>query len=99
MIRLRCGTILLDGFLAHLAERSLEHPDAAGRVVTLEYVRYLDGDRAGKQWARLGSTGAKGLPDDCLFDADGVALCMSVQTQQGLRDKWIDYREGELVVG
>ena len=99
MIRLRCGTILLDNFLAHLAEHALEHPDAAERVVTLEYVKCIEGERAGQQWARLGSTYRRGLPEDCLFEIDGLTLCMSPQTQQGLRDKWIDHRDGELVVG
>ena len=99
MIRLRCGTILLDGFIGHLADRALEHVDAADRVTTLEYVRCVEGEREGQQWARLGSTLRNGLPEDCLFEVDGLTLCMSHQTQQGLRDKWVDHRDGELVVG
>lgn len=99
MIRLRCGTILLDGFMGHLADRAVERADSADRVVTLEYLKCIEGDRAGQQWARLGSTARGGLPDKALFDVEGVTLCMSVQTQQGLKDKWVDYRDGELVVG
>ena len=99
MTRLRCGTILLDGFLAHLAEKSVERADAEDRVITLEYVKCIEGDRAGQQWARLGSTFRRGLPEESLFEVDGLTLCMSQQTQLGLREKWVDHRDGELVVG
>ncbi len=95
MLRLRCGTILLDGFLAHLAERDA----GEDRVTTLEYIGCASGERAGQQWARLGSAPRARLPDECLFAVGEATLCMSPQTQQGLRDKWVDYREGSLVVG
>ena len=97
MTRLRCGTILLNGFLDHIAESACRAPEE--RVVTLEYIKCAAGAQAGQQWARLGSTRRHGLPADCLFEADGVTVCMSPQTQRGLRDKWVDFRDGQLVVG
>lgn len=98
MLRLRCGVIFLDEFLGHLAERALERA-GEDRITTIEYVGCVEGPSAGKQWARLGWTRPLGLPDECLFDAGGVRVCMSPQTQLGLRDKWVDYKDGELVVG
>ncbi len=98
MLRLRCGVIFLDGFLGHLAEHSVARA-GDDRVATLEYIGCVEGPSAGRQWARLGWTRGLGLPDECLFDAGGVTLCMSPQTQQGLRDKWVDFKDGEIVVG
>ncbi len=98
MHRLRCGVIFLDGFLGHLAERALERAED-DRITTIEYVGCLEGPSAGRKWARLGWTRSLGLPDECLFEADGITICMSPQTQKGLRDKWVDFRDGQIVVG
>ncbi len=98
MERLRCGVIFLDDFLGHLADRAVERA-ADSRVTTLEYIKCADGRAAGQQWGRLGWTTPKGLPDECLFEVDGLTVCMSPQTQQGLRDKWVDFKDGKVIVG
>ena len=98
MERLRCGVIFLDGFLGHLAERALERA-GEDRVSTFEYIAFAEGPQAGQQFGRLGWTRAAGLPEECLFEVDGLTVCMSPQTQEGLRDKWVDFKDGEIIVG
>ena len=98
MERLRCGVIFLDGLLDHLADRSVERA-GDDMITTLEYIRCAEGKAAGQQWGRLGWTRKDGLSESSLFEVDGLTVCMSPQTQQGLRDKWVDFRDGQVVVG
>ena len=100
MQRLRYGVILLDGFIDHLAECAVSRAGGDGtHVSSLEYVRCVEGEQAGEEWTQLGSINRGNLSAECLFEVDGAMLFMSRQTQKGLRDKWVDYREGKLVVG
>ena len=100
MQRLRCGVILLDGFIEHLAECAISRAGGDGtHVASLEYIHCIEGEQAGEEWTRLASISRGNLSEECIFKVDGVALFMSLQTQQGLRDKWVDFRDGEIVVG
>ncbi|MCP4846424.1 MAG: hypothetical protein GY899_00565 [Verrucomicrobiaceae bacterium] len=100
MQRLRCGVILLDGFIDHLAELAVSRAGGDGTLVSsLEYIRCVEGEQAGEEWTNLGSINRTNLSSECVFDVDGVTLYMSRQTQRGLRDKWVDCREGAVVVG
>lgn len=100
MQRLRCGVILLDGFIDYLAECAVSRPGGDGtHISSLEYVRCVEGKQAGEQWAKLGIINRVNLSAQCVFEVDGALLYMSRQTQKGLRNKWVDYREEKLVVG
>ena len=100
MQRLRCGVILLDGFIDHLAERAVSRAGGDDTLVSsLQYICCVEGEQAGEEWTKLGSINRGNLSAECVFEVDGVMLYMSRQTQRGLRDKWVDYREGTIVVG
>ena len=100
MQRLRCGVILLDGFIDHLAECAVSRPGGDGtHIASLEYVRCIEGTQAGEEWAELGLIHRGNLSAEYVFEVDGAMLYMSRQTQKGLRDKWVDYRAEKLVVG
>lgn len=97
MLKLRCGVIFLEGFVKHLTERAATEDI---KITSIEYLRCLDGERKGGQWWRLGWVPKGALPKHCVFKLeDGVTVAMSPQTQKGLKHRWVDYREGEIVVG
>jgi len=110
MIRLRCGVILTDPFLAWLREwTGTEGTSHEGRVLALEYVRCRDGPRAGQAWLEWLWVKRTGLSTHCLFRVEGVAkeknapapldLYLSPQTQTGLRWRHLDAHNGQPTVG
>ena len=110
MIRLRCGVILTDSFLVWLREwTALEGTSHQGRVLALEYVRCLDGARAGQAWLEWMWVKRSGLSDHCVFRLDGVAtekntpvpldLYLSPHSQNGLRWRFLSAQNGQPSVG
>lgn len=110
MIRLRCGVILTDAFLAWLRDwTAREGTSHAGRVLALDYIRCREGPRAGQAWLEWLWVKRAGLSAHCLFRIDGVAtendapapldLYLSPQTQKGLRWRHLDARGGLPTVG
>jgi hypothetical protein len=110
MIRLRCGVILTNSFLAWLQEwtRS-EGTSHAGRVLAIEYIRCREGPRAGQAWLEWLWVKRAGLSPHCLFRLDDAAtendapaaidLYLSPQTQRGLRWRHLSVRDGHPTVG
>ena len=69
MQRLRCGVILLDGFIDHLAECAVSRPGGDGtHIASLEYVRCIEGTQAGEEWAELGLIHRGNLSAECVFE-------------------------------
>lgn len=110
MLRLRCGVILTDPFLAWLREwTAREGTSHAGRVLALDYIRCREGPRAGQAWLEWLWVKRAGLSPHCLFRIDGVAteqnapapldLYLSPQTQAGLRWRHLSARDGQPTVG
>jgi hypothetical protein len=101
MERLRCGTILMDRFIAFLKEEDAmqRSQGTSDPVVILEYVKCADGARAGQAfWSLMWSKGIADRKDWCLFPVSGVTIYMSRQTQQALKWKYIDYIDNQVVV-
>jgi len=110
MIRLRCGVILTDAFLAWLREwTATEGTSHAGRVLALDYIRCREGPRAGEAWLEWLWVKRHGLSPHCVFRIDDVAvendqsapldLYLSPQSQKGLRWRHLDARHGQPTVG
>lgn len=110
MIRLRCGVILTDSFLVWLREwTAREGTSHQGRVLALEYVRCLDGARAGQAWLEWMWVKRSGLSEHCVFRLDGVAteknapvpldLYLSPHSQNGLRWRFLSAQNGQPSVG
>ncbi|MCB1094407.1 MAG: hypothetical protein KDN22_02405 [Verrucomicrobiae bacterium] len=101
MEKLRCGTILMDRFIAFLKEEDAlqRSQGTSDPVVILEYVKCVEGDRAGEAfWSLVWGRGVAGRKDWCLFSVAGVTIYMSRQTQQALRWKHIDYIDNQVIV-
>jgi hypothetical protein len=110
MIRLRCGVILTNSFLVWLREwTAREGTSHQGRVLALEYVRCLDGARAGQAWLEWMWVKRSGLSEHCVFRLDGVAteknapapldLYLSPHSQNGLRWRFLSAQNGQPSVG
>lgn len=110
MIRLRCGVILTDPFLAWLRDwTAQEGTSHAGRVMAIEYTRCGEGPRAGQAWLEWMWVKRAGLSPHCVFRVEGVAtekdvavpldLYLSPQSQAGLRWRHLDVRGGQPAVG
>ena len=102
MIRLRCGVVLTDRFLRYLAEEAARRKAAVQGiepVAIIDYVKCSDGLRSGQAWWNLTWGKCTGnLENWCLFDAEGVPVYLSRQTQRALRWKHIDYVGGKVQV-
>ena len=101
MERLRCGTILLDRFLQFLSDEAcrLRSEGKTHPVAILEYIQCAEGRRAGQAfWSLMWGSGQRDLQDWCLFEAGGVPIYMSRQTQLALQWKYIDFIDNKVVV-
>ncbi len=100
MERLRCGVIFTDPFLAFLgglaAREAVLHP---GEVLALDYIRCVDGARAGQSWLEWMWVRRSGLSEHCFFRVAGLELYLSPPTQQGLKHRYLDMRDGKPFVG
>ncbi|MFN0125848.1 MAG: hypothetical protein ACKV19_04085 [Verrucomicrobiales bacterium] len=110
MIRLRCGVILTDPFLAWLREwTAREGTSHVGRVLAIDYIRCREGARAGQAWLEWFWVKRAGLSPHCLFRIEAMAMetgapapldiYLSPATQQGLRWRHLDARGDQPTVG
>ena len=117
MIRLRCGVIFTDAFLAWLRDWVVrEGSSHEGRVMALEYVRCKEGLRQGQAWLEWMWVKRAGLSEHCVFHLslpasstaeeaaqkpveNEIDLYLSPQTQQGLRWRHLDAKNGQPVAG
>ncbi len=103
MERLRCGVILTDAFLAHLQDLLEEGaPAHPGQVLAIDYIRCRDGERAGQSWLEWFWVSRKALTTEhCFFRIPslGAEVYLSPQSQQGLKNRFIDFRKNAVFVG
>lgn len=97
MERLRCGVILLPGFIEHLQALCAKRED--GLVPAIDYVRCIDGVRQGSSWWSLTWTSDKAVRQSNLFKVGDYQIYISPQTQKALKHHYIDFRDGEVFVG
>ena len=99
MDKLRCGVILTDAFVAFLRREAARQEMGSGELVAIiEYVKCVEGQRAGESWWKLAWGRAAGREEWCLFPIDGLRIYLSKQTQHALKWKHIDYRDGTVTV-
>ena len=96
MERLRCGVIFTDSFLAYLRDESQKTPDDS--VLVINYVHCADGPREGESWWSLVREPVDRFEPRDLFEASGVRVALSRQTQMALKWKYVDYKDGQVKV-
>jgi len=98
MHRLRCGVIYTNAFAAYLA--AMGHP-ASGpgrKIISVDYVRCSTGDSAGKEWWKIEWVPEHRAPEECRFKIGDIPICLSRQSQRGLKHRCIDCRDGQVVI-
>ena len=99
MERLRCGVILLPGFIDHLQGLCADRQD--GLLPAIDYVKCADGPRKGSSWWSLTWTSPKAVRASQLFKVGNgeLQIYLSPQTQKALKHHYIDFRDGKVFVG
>ncbi len=99
MHRLRCGVIYTNAFAGHLAELyAARDPGAAGNILELEYVKVAGADEKNGIWWRMDWVPEKRVPVECRFEMGRSPVCMRQQTQRGLKNRCLDWRDGAVVI-
>jgi len=99
MHRLRCGVIYTNAFAEHLAElHTCSEAGTVRKILALEYVRASSGDQKGGAWWDVQWVPEKRVPVECRFEIGSVPVCLSRQSQQGLKNRCLDWRDGAVVV-
>lgn len=94
MHRLRCGVIYTNAFATYLA--GLAH--GPQQVLALEYLRASSGPSKGTAWWRMEWWPAHRAPEDCMFKIGTVPVVLSRQSQRGLKNRCLDWRDGQVAV-
>jgi hypothetical protein len=96
MHRLRCGVIYTNAFAEYLSQMSQSAVSLVKhRVLALEYLRSAEGKGA---WWNIGWVPEARAPEDCRFTIGETPVCLSRQSQRGLKNRCLDWRDGQVVV-
>ncbi|MBP7950870.1 MAG: hypothetical protein KA004_14560 [Verrucomicrobiales bacterium] len=99
MDRLRCGVVVTDAFASHLHAWWLaEQHRHASKIPSLDYVHCREGLRAGEDWMTFSWVTPARFPESEMFDVGGVRLHLSRRTQQGLKWRCLDAKNGQVMV-
>jgi hypothetical protein len=94
MHRLRCGVIYTNAFADYIA--GLAH--GPRQVLALEYLRASTGPKKGSEWWRMEWWPAHRAPEECMFKIGTVPVVLSRQSQRGLKNRCLDWRNGQVAV-
>jgi hypothetical protein len=96
MHKLRCGVIYTNAFAEYLARLSRSAVSAVrDRVLSLEYLRSAEGRGA---WWNIDWVPQSRAPEECRFIIGETPVCLSRQSQRGLKNRCLDWRDGQVVV-
>jgi hypothetical protein len=98
MHRLRCGVIYTNAFADYLAQLEGDCPDPRRSIICLEYLRAGTKQGEAKEWWRVDWLPEHRAPEDCRFTIGSTEVCLSRQSQRGLKHRCIDWRDGQVVV-
>ncbi|MDB6138828.1 MAG: hypothetical protein JWO94_1900 [Verrucomicrobiaceae bacterium] len=99
MHRLRCGVIYTNPFAAHLTAIYEARTEAeTGKVLSLEYTRATTGSKQVKEWWRMDWVPGPRVEEHCRFLIGKVPVGINQQSQRGLKDRCLDFREGTVVI-
>jgi hypothetical protein len=99
MQRLPCGVIYTSAFADYLT--TLEAPLRTTEqryVLSLDYLRSLKADGTQEDWWRMDWVPEKRTPLEQRFTIGTIPVSLSRQTQAGLKNRCLDYRDGQVVV-
>ena len=96
MHRLRCGVIYTNAFADYLATVNADaSPDT---IIALEYVRFASGPKKGTAWWRMDWLPMINTDEAHRVTIGSVLVFISAQSLRGLKDRCLDWRDGQVVV-
>lgn len=98
MHRLRCGVIYTNAFAEYLSAMEQSAPREARKIISVEYLRCSTGEGAGKSWWKIEWVPEHRAPEECRFKIGDIPVCLSRQSQRGLKHRCIDWRDGQVVI-
>lgn len=99
MHRLRCGVIYTNAFADYLEKYTQSQPPGHQRpILALEYLRASTGPSKGTAWWQIDWVPEHRAPEECRFRIGCVPVCLSKQSQRGLKHRCLDWRDGQVVV-
>lgn len=97
--KLSCGVIYTDAFQRYLEEFYDEEADYNPRkIITFEYIRIATGENKGKAWWQLTWWPLNAAPEYRRYRIGDVMVHIPKQAKLGLRERCLDYRNGQVVV-
>lgn len=99
MLRHPCGIIYTREFADFL--RSKQQAEAArhpGELLTLEYVRCADGEKAGASWWDLAWTSLFAVPVDEKLEIGETPVFIHRQSRRGLKNRLLHFVNGQVLV-
>jgi hypothetical protein len=98
MHRLRCGVIYTNAFADYLSALGGDAAPSSKKILSVEYVRCSTGGAAGKAWWTIDWVPVHRAPEECRFLIGQIPVCLSRQSQRGLKHRCIDWRDGQVVI-
>jgi hypothetical protein len=98
MHKLRCGIIYTNAFADYLANLGRGKTATRHKVLAIDYVRASSGPKKGSEWWKLDWMPTQSMTDDCIFQIGGLPVGISRQTQRGLKNRCLDWRDGQVVI-
>jgi hypothetical protein len=96
MHKLRCGVIYTNEFADYLFNLSKTAVVAVQRkVMELEYLRTADGKEA---WWNISWVPESKATEDCRFVIGQTPVYLRRQSQKGLKNRCLDWRNGQVMV-
>jgi hypothetical protein len=96
MHRLRCGVIYTNAFADYLAQ--LSQGASQRQILALDYLKASTGPKKGTAWWQIEWLPEHRAPAECRFKIGSVPVCLSKQSQRGLKHHCLDWRDGQVVV-
>jgi len=95
--RLRCGVIFTNRFIDYLIGRCAAEAKP-GHVAEINYVHCIEGELKGDSWWSLTWAALPRFTPAELFNVQGLEIALSKQTQKALKWKYIDFKDGKVLV-
>jgi hypothetical protein len=99
MQRHPCGIIYTKQFADFLHGKQQEEEDRhPGELLSLEYVRCAEGEKAGTSWLQLAWTSLFSVPEDQKFEIGQTPVFIHRQSRRGLKNRLLHFVNGEVQV-
>ena len=99
MHKLRCGIIYSTDFAEYLKRtHAAEYAAHPGELLSLDYIRFADGPKAGASWLQLTWVLPQAAPEENRHHIGETEVYIQKQTRRGLMNRLLHFADGHVVV-